>query len=101
LTWSVESADFINRLIQRKSNSRLGANGPSEVKSHVWFKDYDWEAIKNKSAVAPFIPPNEDNFDQKYANGAWKDQHSDNMIKQKSVQDLFNGYYYMRLSEVD
>lgn len=46
--WSVEAADFINRLIQRKTTNRLGLNGPEEVKSHVWLKDYDWDAIKEK-----------------------------------------------------
>jgi len=32
--WSVESADFINKLIQRKPTNRLGLNGPTEVKEH-------------------------------------------------------------------
>lgn len=64
--WSIEAADFINRLIQRKPGSRLGLNGPEEAKSHVWFKDLDWNSIKTKTAKSPFLPPNEDNFDEKY-----------------------------------
>ena len=30
--WSMEAADFINKLIQRKPANRLGLNGPVEVK---------------------------------------------------------------------
>ena len=30
--WSKESADFINKLIQRKPKNRLGLNGPEKVK---------------------------------------------------------------------
>lgn len=77
--WSIQAADFINRLIQRKPANRLGLNGPEEVKSHVWFKDFDWESLKNKTIDPPFTPPGGDNFDQKYANDPWKDENSEIM----------------------
>jgi serine/threonine protein kinase len=75
--WSIEAADFTNRLIQRKPGSRLGLNGPEEVKSHVWFKDFDWNSIKAKKTIAPFIPPKDGNFDEKYWNEPWKDEDND------------------------
>ena len=40
--WTIEAADFINKCLQRKPANRLGLNGPNEVKSHVWFKGFDW-----------------------------------------------------------
>ena len=40
--WSLEAADFINKCLQRKPGNRLGLNGPSEVKNHIWLKDYNW-----------------------------------------------------------
>ena len=43
--WSVESADFINRLLQRKPANRLGLRGPTEVKEHLWFRGYDWKNL--------------------------------------------------------
>jgi serine/threonine protein kinase len=44
--WSIEAADFTNKLIRRKPCSRLGfANGIAEVKAHCWFKDFDWKAF--------------------------------------------------------
>lgn len=67
--WSLESADFINKLIQRKPSARLGLNGPEEVKEHAWFKGYDWVKLYNKQIKSPFVPPPaEDNFDANYTN---------------------------------
>ena len=56
--WSIEAADFINKLLQRKPANRLGLNGPHEVRNHNWFQGIDWQAIVNKKAVAPYIPGN-------------------------------------------
>ena len=80
--WSIQAADFINKLIQRKPTSRLGLNGPKDVKEHSWFKDYDWDALYNKKFKAPFVPPcTEDNFDAKYTNSEWKDANSETMLQ--------------------
>lgn len=54
--WSLEAADFINRLIQRKPINRLGLNGPMEVKGHPWIKDFPWKKLLEKELDAPFIP---------------------------------------------
>jgi len=54
--WSIESADFINRMIQRKPNNRLGVNGPEEVKNHPWLKDFPWTKLLNKDIEPLFIP---------------------------------------------
>lgn len=71
--WSVEAADFINRLIQRKPNHRLGYNGSDEIKNHPWLADFDWDALYERRLQAPFIPPAEDNFDESNINEKWKD----------------------------
>ena len=54
--WSLEAADFINRLIQRKPINRLGLNGPEEVKNHPWIKDYPWKKLMEKELEAPYVP---------------------------------------------
>lgn len=54
--WSLEAADFANRLIQRKPANRLGVQGPDEVKAHPWLLDYPWDKLVNKELPAPFIP---------------------------------------------
>jgi len=43
--WSIEGADFVNRMIQRKPNNRLGLNGPNEVKNHPWLKNFPWDEL--------------------------------------------------------
>jgi serine/threonine kinase 32 len=77
--WSLEAADFVNKLIQRKPINRLGLNGSQEVKDHVWFKNYKWDDLLNKKIPSPFMPPNEDNFDAKYTNSDWKDNNEEQM----------------------
>ena len=101
--WSYEAADFINKLLQRKPANRLGLNGPKEVKSHIWLKDTDWDAIINKRQISPYIPNSEnDNFDAIQANAIdkWNEENSDLLkqnallLRKEAVQELFKGYYY-------
>jgi hypothetical protein len=64
--------------------NRLGLNGPSEVKNHPWLKDFPWQDLWDRKIKAPFIPPREDNFDQKNINEDWKDQ-DDEQFKQNAL----------------
>ncbi len=68
---------------------------------HVWFKDFDWDALLEKKLKAPFVPPpGVDHFDAKYTNSEWKDSDTEAMrqnsvlLRRNSVQALFNGYYH-------
>jgi serine/threonine protein kinase len=63
--WSLEAADFINKLLQRKPINRLGNNGPAEVRHHSWLSDVDWPKIYEKTFPAPYVPtPNAENFNK-------------------------------------
>ena len=65
--WSQESADFINKLLERKENKRLGCKeGAKELMRHHWLKYYPWDELKSKTLLAPFIPDPKDNFDKNY-----------------------------------
>ena len=65
--WSTDSADFINLLLKRKEEKRLGyKNGAIELMRHPWLKYYPWTELKNKTLLAPFIPEEVDNFDKHY-----------------------------------
>ena len=77
--WTLEACDFCNKLLQRKPACRLGLNGPSEVKAHPWFADFDWDALQERRMEAPFIPEQVDNFDEKVSNDGWNDEESDKM----------------------
>ena len=61
--------DFINNLIQRKPKNRLGKNGIKEVIEHSWFNGFDWNEMKKKKKLAPYVPKNGDNFDRRYCMG--------------------------------
>lgn len=70
-----EAADFVNKCLQRQASKRLGLNGSNEVKNHPWFKDFDWEALRNKTMKATFVPDlKKANFDHGHVNlKAWND----------------------------
>ena len=57
--WGIEAGDFINRLIKRKQNERLGHGGDAEVKNHLWFKGFRWDKLYRMELKAPFIPEEE------------------------------------------
>ena len=100
--WSFESADFINRLLQRKPANRLGLRGPTEVKEHPWFKGYDWKNLYLGNLKAPFLPKKGDNFDFHYCNAPEKmgleTEERYRLIKggQKYKEGFLNFHYFNR-----
>ena len=97
--WSVESAEFINKLLQRKPIHRLGVNGAREVKEHPWFANFPWNDLYNMKLESPFIPRNTDNFDYKYCNQAEKlglqtKERYLKIIEREDYPEIFNDYFY-------
>ena len=65
--WSSDSRDFINKLIKKKPELRLGSkDGIQELKEHYWLRYYPWKELENKTLPGPFIPEKKDNFDKRY-----------------------------------
>ena len=64
--WSEDAADFLNRLLLRKPDVRLGSKGIEEIKQHPWLKYFPWDTLYQKQIEAPFIPEPKDNFDKYY-----------------------------------
>ena len=60
---SEEAKDLIYKLINN-SDDRLGKNGSEEIKRHPFFKDVNWNNIRNSKA--PFIPELKNEYDTKY-----------------------------------
>ena len=60
---SEEAKDLIYKLINN-SDDRLGKNGSEEIKRHPFFKDVNWNNIRNSKA--PFIPQLKNEYDTKY-----------------------------------
>ena len=97
--WGMESVDFINRLIQRKPANRLGLRGPTEVKEHSWFKDYDWKGLYLGKLVSPYKPKNGDNFDFNYCNepekiGNATQERYYNISTNKKYKGVFVDFFY-------
>ena len=99
--WGPESVDFINSCLKRKDSKRLGfTGGINDLKNHIWFKDFDWDALLNKTLKAPFVPPREGNFDKKYCEAV--ENHTEETLERyqhykekKNFAKLFEGYTYI------
>ena len=65
----LDCSNFINSLLERKKEKRLGFNGFEEVKNHPWLIDFNWDDLINKRMNPFFIPPlGDNNYDKKYCN---------------------------------
>lgn len=100
--WSNESVDFINRLLLRKIDMRLGSNsGAKDLMGHPWLKYYPWTELEKKTLLAPFIPENRDNFDKRYCECIDKITEETKYryqeiakTKEKLMKKIFNDYYF-------
>ena len=98
--WSPESADFINKLLIRKAENRLGSKyGVLEMKEHPWLKYYPWKELENKSLPAPFIPEKKDNFDKRYCEsidkiGEETKMRYEEILEGESYKNSFKNFYY-------
>ncbi|OMJ79792.1 hypothetical protein SteCoe_20092 [Stentor coeruleus] len=109
--WSLEAANFINLLIQRKTEKRLGGEEISEdnclsssdkrnkcqnrvitVKNHPWMAGFNWDSLYIGAMPSPFRPKAEDNFDPR-GMGVWNDSINPN-VQCENIERLFNDYYY-------
>ena len=104
--WGMVAADFINGLLQRKPNKRLGYQNISDIKEHPWMKDIDWELLNNKELEAPFLPySNKENFDKEYCEGEEKIgeetlERYDEYIQSEFFEGLFPNYTYVDMGEI-
>jgi hypothetical protein len=56
-------------LLIKNPKKRIGYLDLSEIKNHIWIKDYPWDKLLNKEITPPFVPVNSDyNFDINHVN---------------------------------
>ena len=99
--WSNESVDFINKLIERKKEQRLGVNGINEIKEHPWFKHFNWKDLYFYKIESPYIPNGEDN-NKIIGNifkkaGVYEEQSIDKIMKiigSSQYEKSFKKFYY-------
>lgn len=92
--WSPTVCDFINKLLQRKPQFRLGCSNIKEIKDHPWLFGTNWEQLYNKTCLSPFVPSSKDNFDLKQVNSSWPEEGEPVDLQLNTVQNLFVGYHY-------
>lgn len=98
--WSIEAADFINKLIQKKPANRIGLNGAEEVKQHIWLKDFDWESMLNKTMEPAFYPKPRPPVKPKVLTTEEEErvekekEEYDQMVRRKSVQEIYKDYIF-------
>jgi len=103
--FSLEVADFINRLLRRKNNQRLGSRGIDEIKNHEWLQDVDWQGIEEKNIdlnYMPFIPVLKDH-DKKImenSNNNKKIKKYNNILEKLNRENYFNNFYF-RFDDID
>lgn len=98
--WSIEAADFINKLIQRKPANRIGLNGAEEVKQHIWLKNFDWDALLNKTMEPAFIPKARPPVKPKVLTTEEEErvekekEEFELMVRRKSIQEIYKDYIF-------
>ena len=103
--WSLNSMDFINKLLKRKEEKRLGYNGIDELKNHPWMEEIDWEKLKMKKINPPYIPSNKENYDKNYCEE--EDEIGEETIERYQIYaqselfpDVFKNYTFCNLSYI-
>ena len=52
---SKECCDFINGLLEKDNEKRLGKQGADELKEHSWFNGFNWKHLQYKTMKSPII----------------------------------------------
>lgn len=93
-SFSIIGLDFINGLLQRKAEVRLGSDKPGSAKNHDWFQGFDWKAVEDKRMVSPmkgFTLGDENlNGNDEYDDPAEKSLFERNV----QIQKMFGNYYF-------
>ena len=95
--WSTEFAQYVNKLLEKKEENRLGYNGIEELKSHPWLKYFNWKDLYLMKEEAPFIPTKKIIFDEINSNLS---NENNRPIKNKSLfKKIFADFgYYNKFS---
>ena len=105
--WSPDVVDFINRLLIRKPENRLGfKRGAHELKEHPWLKYYPWKELEDKTLPAPFIPDKLDNFDKRYCEVIDKISEEtklryEEIGAKESYKTIFKNFYFNREENIE
>ena len=52
--WSHEAVMFLEGLLAKNAERRLGKHGIAELIEHPWMKGFDWQGLRERTIVSPF-----------------------------------------------
>lgn len=55
-----ETIDFIESLLSKNVDQRLGSNGSTDVKEHPFFEDINWAEIEDRVFMPDYVPEKPD-----------------------------------------
>lgn len=90
-SYSPSAADFINKLLQRKCNNRLGKSGVHELKNHEWFHNFDWTLLEHMQMKSPLKPLN---MNKVVWNINTTLMNVDQSVLDQNTANLFQGYEF-------
>ncbi|KAL2061535.1 hypothetical protein VTL71DRAFT_6912 [Oculimacula yallundae] len=93
--------DLLTKLLNRKPDLRLGANGASEIKAHPFFHSIDWRKLLQRKYEPTFKPNVTDaldtkNFDVEFTQEIAQDSYVDGPVLSDDAQRDFVGFSYNR-----
>ncbi|KAI9651234.1 Serine/threonine-protein kinase [Ciborinia camelliae] len=93
--------DLLQKLLDRKPDQRLGANGASEIKAHPFFHSIDWRKLLQRKYEPTFKPNVTDaldtkNFDEEFTSQAPADSLVEGGQLSSTMQEQFTGWSYNR-----
>ncbi|KAI1265677.1 Pkinase-domain-containing protein [Xylariaceae sp. FL1019] len=93
--------DLLTKLLNRKPEERLGANGSAEIKAHPFFHAIDWRKLLQRKYEPTFKPNvvdalDTDNFDPEFTSEAPQDSYVEGPMLTQTMQNQFAGFSYNR-----
>lgn len=89
--------DFVNKLLKRKKNLRLGSKDIKEIMEHPWLNNFDWKQLANGEMKSPFETDfYTENYDFEYTNQNEEIVDDDyyKLIKKINKEKVFTNFYY-------
>lgn len=90
-----DSADICRRLLDKNEATRLGFGGASEIMSHPYFRQVNWEAIMSDRMRPPFIPRKDVNAASQSEIGTFaEDKHFHETVLSVNDQAVYDAWNF-------
>ena len=104
--WSVEAANFFNKLLIREPENRLGFNSINDIKNNEWFSGINFKELYKKKLKSPYKPYSDENFDKKYCNYEEKNslltlERYKEIMSSNIYEKIFINYTYYPLADIN